>query len=183
MTHTEKVALAMAWYDSGLEDRAAFQTLMESLFAHPEPMTEFEEAVAAGDATLNHAIDHWQERALKAEALAQPEQESFSPEAISATQAAWKMGYDAAKAEQPEQELVQFEAWLAKQHGDPEEIGFLQALRIAYIAGQDSITTPPQRTWVGLTEQDKWEILLATERDDRDDVMEMTEAKLKEKNT
>ena len=41
----------------------------------------------------------------------------------------------------------------------------------------------PQRTWVGLTEQDKWEILLATERDDRDDVMEMTEAKLKEKNT
>ena len=84
---------------------------------------------------------------------------------------------------QPEQELVQFEAWLAKQHGDPEEIGFLQALRIAYIAGQDSITTPPQRTWVGLTEQDKWEILLATERHDRDDVMEMTEAKLKEKNT
>ena len=36
MTHTEKVALAMAWYDSGLEDRAAFQTLMESLFAQPE---------------------------------------------------------------------------------------------------------------------------------------------------
>ena len=37
---------------------------------------------------------------------AQPEQESFSPEAISSTQAAWKMGYDAAKAEQPEQESV-----------------------------------------------------------------------------
>lgn len=36
----------------------------------------------------------------------QPEQESFSPEAIRATQAAWKMGYDAAKAEQPEKELV-----------------------------------------------------------------------------
>ena len=36
MTHTEKVALAMAWYDSGLEDRAAFQTLMESLLAQPE---------------------------------------------------------------------------------------------------------------------------------------------------
>jgi hypothetical protein len=40
------------------------------------------------------------------ERLAQPEQESFSPEAISATQAAWKMGYDAAKAEPPEQEPV-----------------------------------------------------------------------------
>jgi len=36
MTSTEKVALAMAWYDSGLEDRAAFQTLIESLLAQPE---------------------------------------------------------------------------------------------------------------------------------------------------
>ena len=40
------------------------------------------------------------------EKLARQEQESFSPEAIRATQAAWKMGYDAAKAEQPEQEPV-----------------------------------------------------------------------------
>jgi hypothetical protein len=40
---------------------------------------------------------------------------------------------------QPEQEPETFEQWLAKQHGDPEEIGFLQALRIAYISGQDSI--------------------------------------------
>ena len=47
---------------------------------------------------------------------------------------------------QPEQEPLAFEEWLAKQHGDPEEIGFLQALRIAYLAGQDSITHPPQRT-------------------------------------
>jgi hypothetical protein len=40
------------------------------------PMTEFEEAVAAVDNTLHHAIDYWQDRALKAEALlAQPEQE------------------------------------------------------------------------------------------------------------
>ena len=46
---------------------------------------------------------------------------------------------------QPEQEPVVFEEWLSNQHGDPEEIGFLQALRIAYISGQDSIITPPQR--------------------------------------
>ena len=45
---------------------------------------------------------------------------------------------------QPEQEPVEFEAWLAKQHGDPEEIGFLQALRIAYVAGQDSTTINPK---------------------------------------
>lgn len=41
-----------------------------------------------------------------------------------------------ANAELPEPES--FEAWNAKQHGDPEEIGFLQALRIAYCSGQDS---------------------------------------------
>jgi hypothetical protein len=45
----------------------------------------------------------------------------------------------------PMQEPESFEQWNAKQHGDPEEIGFLQALRIAYCAGQDSVTkaTPP----------------------------------------
>ena len=42
-----------------------------------------------------------------------------------------------ASAELPEPES--FEAWNAKQHGDPEEIGFLQALRIAYCSGQDSV--------------------------------------------
>lgn len=36
MTHTEKVALAMAWYDSGKENRAEFQTLIESLLAPTE---------------------------------------------------------------------------------------------------------------------------------------------------
>lgn len=50
-----------------------------------------------------------------------------------------------------------FEQWNAKQHGDLEEIGFLQALRIAYCAGQDSVTkgTPPaaQQQWVGLTDE------------------------------
>ena len=57
-------------------------------------------------------------------------------------------GYESKRAaaqDKLEQEPQSFEQWNAKQHGDPEEIGFLQALRIAYIAGQDSITTPPQR--------------------------------------
>jgi hypothetical protein len=58
----------------------------------------------------------------------------------------------------PVQEPESFEQWNAKQHGDPEEIGFLQALRIAYCAGQDSVTktTPPaaQREWVGLSEEE-----------------------------
>ena len=42
-------------------------------------LTEFDEAVAAVDATLHHAVDHWQDRALKAEALlAQPEPEKVA---------------------------------------------------------------------------------------------------------
>jgi hypothetical protein len=77
-------------------------------------------------------------------------------------------------------EPVAFEEWLSKQHGDPEEIGFLQALRIAYISGQDSITTPQQRTWVGLDEEDDidWE-----EGGSLRDLVKAVEAKLKEKNT
>ena len=46
-----------------------------------------------------------------------------------------------------------------------------------------NFTFPPQRPWVGLTKKDKWEIVQVTERDDRSDVMELTEAKLKDKNT
>ena len=50
-------------------------------------------------------------------------------------------------------------------------------------------TTPPQRTWVGLTDEDKHEIELRagiTEDDDGyivSQVFKLTEAKLKEKNT
>ncbi len=46
---------------------------------------------------------------------------------------------------QPEQEPVAFEDWLKNQHGDPEEIGFLQALRVAYYAGADSHTAQPSK--------------------------------------
>ena len=44
---------------------------------------------------------------------------------------------------QLEQEPVGFDAWLAKQHGDHEGVGFLQALRIAYVAGQHSTANTP----------------------------------------
>jgi hypothetical protein len=52
-------------------------------------------------------------------------------------------GYVPEPVKPAQQEPESFEQWNAKQHGDPEEIGFLQALRIAYGAGQDSITSPP----------------------------------------
>ena len=40
----------------------------------------------------------------------------------------------------------------------------------------------PQRTWVGLTDEDKSEICDMTERDERDSVMRFVEAKLKARN-
>jgi hypothetical protein len=97
----------------------------------------------------------------------------------------------------PVQEPESFEQWNAKQHADPEEIGFLQALRIAYCAGQDSVTNavPPaaQRQWVGLTDeaiwseyQTLWPFHPAEESRLAKDIAKFAraiEAKLKEKNT
>lgn len=53
---------------------------------------------------------------------------------------------------------------------------------MAYAAIGDA-SSPPQRTWVGLGAEDRWEIIYATERDERTTVMQLVEAKLKEKNT
>jgi len=79
----------------------------------------------------------------------------------------------------PADEPVAFEQWLANQHGDPEEIGFSQALRVAYISGQDSITRPQPAAWVGLTDEEIQEIALELPMD----AVRIAEAKLKEKNT
>ena len=86
---------------------------------------------------------------------------------------------------QPAQEPVAFEEWLSKQHGDPEEIGFLQALRIAYISGQDSIITPPQRK--PLTDEEISNIWCEVSNTDfvtadTHEFARAIEAKLKEKN-
>ena len=108
---------------------------------------------------------------------AAPVREPFSPEAISATQRAWQMGYEAAKAEmQPEQEPV---ACLSKTQAkaildlalDLEKTGRMVVLtegqertdfaarnRNIQCALEDALrnaTTPPaaQRQWVGLTDK------------------------------
>lgn len=41
----------------------------------------------------------------------------------------------------------------------------------------------PKRTWVGLSAEDRWKIIYATEQDERITVMELVEARLKQKNT
>jgi hypothetical protein len=102
------------------------------------------------------------------------------------------------------QEPESFEQWNAKQHGDPEEIGFLQALRIAYCAGQDSVTkaTPPaaqpaaqeftcstglchykaQRQWAGLTDEEFIDLCEEASNFGTGGLIRHIEAKLKEKN-
>ena len=125
--------------------------------------------------------------------LAQPEQEPFSPESISITQTAWKMGHEAAKAEQSEQEPV---AWLENlkrlasicpelnmvNYSD-EDVDDLNCWAIEVAICIDGIATPPaaQRTWVGLTPQEVKEISFAN-RPYVVDMVVALEAKLKEKN-
>ena len=50
---------------------------------------------------------------------------------------------------------------------------------------KESLTTPPQRTWVGLTDEDQFNLVHAMNENDWDAVklLEAAEAKLKEKNT
>ena len=79
------------------------------------------------------------------------------------------------------QEPVAFETWLSRQHGDPEEIGFLQALKISYEAGQDS--APPRKEWVGLTDEEILQTLGGKTGDEFFfKFIRAIEAKLKEKN-
>lgn len=58
-----------------------------------------------------------------------------------------------AELAKPEKEPMSFQTWRSRQHGDPEEIGFLQALKHAYESGQYSVS-PPRKEWVGLSADD-----------------------------
>lgn len=88
----------------------------------------------------------------------------------------WQMARDAVKEAlaQPEQEPV---AWIRKTDiteltdCEPEEDGYTPLY-----------TIPPQRTWVGLTDEEAHELWESTDSDDDWELMKRTEAKLKEKN-
>jgi hypothetical protein len=103
------------------------------------------------------------ERFASVPADARPEQESFSNEAISATQAAWKMGYDAAKAEQPEQEPVAWEDVLGAiargwTHDDNKHKTMDVQLAVAIAKEiQDMVIAPPQRK--PLTKEEMFEAI------------------------
>jgi hypothetical protein len=118
---------------------------------------------------MQQALDGWDSRggfpilakAMEAirEKLAQPEQESFSPEAIRATQAAWKMGYDAAKAEQPEQEPVAWPCVIVEADFEQDTITVeMQCSDYKVAAGQHWLyTSPPQRK--PLTKEEMFEAI------------------------
>jgi hypothetical protein len=122
------------------------------------PMTEFEEAVAACDNTLHHAINHWQDRALKAEAkLAQPEQEPV----------AWMFQHG-------ETGRMSF---VSNDGMNNPELFLAMNPRYALVC---ALVTPPaaQRQWVDLTDDD----LVACSDSQKATVFYFMK-KLKEKNT
>jgi hypothetical protein len=92
------------------------------------------------------------------EALAQPEQEPMT-----------KAG-----------ELSAMKTELWKQPEQPK-VRTGNCLRVGVCASEGH-KIAPQRTWVGLTDEDKSEICDMTERDERDSVMRLVEAKLKARN-
>ena len=69
--HTDMLRELLASYgNSGFSaERAALTAAIEALEPPAQQPTEIEEAISAGDGTLHGAIDHWQSRALAAEAM------------------------------------------------------------------------------------------------------------------
>jgi hypothetical protein len=172
----EPVAFEKWWEDHGQFCRAgggeyektfAFRAWEAALATPPTaaPMTEFDEAVAAVDSTLHHAIDHWQDRALKAEALlAKSKQEPV----------AW-LGFN------PRTGAPEF----ACEKPAPSVMRDYNMKPLVY-----TNTTQPaaaQRQWVGLTKYEAAECWYGKncleQRPPFDGYAEAIEAKLKEKNT
>ena len=82
---------------------------------------------------------------------------------------------------QTEQDLVE---WGVDWGPDGNSVSIIKRLADGGIevVGWEYAPHPPQRTWVGLTDEDKSEICDMTERDERDSVMRFVEAKLKARN-
>jgi hypothetical protein len=162
------------------------------------PMTEFEEAVAAVDNTLHHAIDHWQDRALKAEAkLAQPEQEpvawmfqhgetgrmSFvsndgmnNPELFLAMNPRYALVCALVTPPAAQHQCK----WPTCQSEEYQQ-------KLAEQINQELVTGAAQRQWVGLTKYEAAECWYGKncleQRPPFDGYAEAIESKLKEKNT
>ena len=167
------------------------------------PMTEFEEAVAAVDNTLHHAIDHWQDRALKAEALlAQPEQEPTEQNVYLHDGPEWNGRFEAWWEDQGQfcragggeyEKTFAFRAWEAALATPPaaqhqckwptcQSEEYQQ--KLAEQINRELVSTPAaQRQWVGLTPEEIDKTHETQVWDARRSFARAIEAKLKEKNT
>ena len=79
---------------------------------------------------------------------------------------------------QPEQEPL---AWI-EHHKGGDNLNW-EEVNHSYAKATPLYTTPPQRTWVGLTDEEVNELVEHTECEDYYGLVEATEAKLKDKNT
>lgn len=113
----------------------------------------------------------------------EPEQEPLETLAYKADY--WRRMHDEVRAElikslnaKPEQKPVAWELGEEVYWGDSPELS-------DYVRkeGTPLYTTPPQRTWVGLTDKEAHELWESTDSDDDWELMKRTEAKLKEKNS
>ena len=126
----------------------------------------------------------------------QPEQQApFSPEAINTTQTAWKMGYEAAKAEQQQAEPVawdkpsaSFDEWWDSDRRRDNANPFTTD-SFAYWAFEGWQAALAQRPWVGLTVEERNACLVSADPcealadPEAKQLMEDIEEKLRSKNT
>ena len=158
---------------TGISWRCASNKVEPVIAAIDEALAEQPEHVAAVNTSSERVANQAQNVHM------QPAQQDYwQEEARRYAQNAefWRGKYEAATAQQ--QEPV---AWI--EHGSDEVPSV-----VVWERGSSGHYTPlytssrPSKPWVGLTAQDLIDIYNETERDDRDDVIRLTEAKLKEKN-
>ena len=109
--------------------------------------------------------------------------EALQHEADKGNDDAYKVERDAIKEAlaQPEQEPVAWRAWVSKfpQGTGSDWVYVTKPIMKDRIHNQPLYTTPPQRTWVGLTDEEIKQMGLSNYIK----IVRETEAKLKEKNT
>jgi hypothetical protein len=158
------------------------------------PMTEFEEAVAAVDNTLHHAIDHWQGKASEQAVLLR--ECRFAIDTLIEKKPAFAMllcgsttlgNLRASLHDYRVKGKLDDTPPAAQQIDEAYAVGYSNGMTEGCEAGKSYAAA--QRQWVGLTDEDKHLIELSagiTEDDDGYIVSQMfklTEAKLKERNT
>lgn len=143
-----------------MTDRQLMQMALEALEAHADfgikadkAITSLQEALAEQPAQQGPVLQDIEQYRMQIAGICTaaagywkegdgicPDYDTLALRDVAKLYAKYDALYKTQPAQQAQPEPMSFEEWDAMQHGDPEEIGFLQALRIAYCAGQDSVT-------------------------------------------